>query len=159
MNRLNIEEYGCFLSLAGKSRSEDYFTQCSAVAIDKNKRILGISYNGLSHGMEIPEWMKLEENREKKSEYYLHAESNLFSLIRGSECDLICLNISPCIACSRIIVSHNVRKVVYLKEYHRCNKFKEFFDFHNVKYEELSKQSKDKILTYIKNTDNFKELL
>lgn len=158
MTRLSIDEYGCFLALVGKSRSEDYFTHCSAVGLTKDKRVIGISYNGLKAGMEVPDWMKLEENREKKSDYYLHAESNLFSLIKNDECETIYLNISPCLACSRIIAAHNVKRVVYLKEYHRCNKFKEFFDFYSIKYEELSKKSKNNILNYVLDARNFEEI-
>ncbi len=159
MDRLNIEEYGCLLTLIGKSRSEDYFTHCSAVAISKEKRILGISYNGLTHGMEVPEWMKLEENREKKSDYYIHAESNLFSLLEKDKCELICLNISPCIRCCNTIAAHSVKRVVYLKEYPKCDKFKGFFDFHKIEYKELERESKNKIHSYLTNFDNFKELL
>lgn len=159
MERLTIEEYGCFLALIGKARSEDVFTHCSAVAISKDKRILGISYNGLKSGMTVPEWMTKEENREKKSEFYLHAESNLFSLIKNQECEITCLNYSPCIKCCGTIAANNVKKVIYLKEYHRCNKFKEFFDFYGIKYEELGRNSKDKILNYLKNTNNFAELI
>lgn len=159
MNRLTLEEYGCLLTLAGKSRSEDYFTHVSAVAFAQNKRILGISYNGLKAGMEVPDWMKLEENRPKKSEYYIHAEQNLFSLIKNEECDLLCLNWSPCHACSKIIVSHNVKKVVYLKEYPKCNKFKEIFDFYAITYYELPVWSKQRIKDYLANTNNYPELL
>ena len=158
MKRLSIDEYGCLLSLAGKSRSEDFFTHCSAVGITKDKRVIGISYNGLKAGMDIPDWMKLEENREKKSDYYLHAESNLFSLIKNDECYTIYLNISPCLACSRIIAAQNVKRVVYLKEYHRCNKFKEFFDFYGIEHLELPRQNKDNIIKYISDINNFKEL-
>lgn len=156
--RLSLEEYGCLLALAGKSRSEDTFTHCSAVAIDKNKRIIGISYNGLKKGMPVPDWMRLEENRIEKSELYIHAEQNLFNLVKNEECDLLCLNISPCFNCSKIIVANNVRKVVYLKEYHRCDKFKKIFNFYNIEYLELPKISKDNIKKYILETSNFSEL-
>jgi len=156
--RLSIEEYGCLLTLAGKSRSEDYFTHCSAVGIDKNKRILGISYNGLKAGMTVPEWMKLEENRALKSEYYLHAEQNLFNLIKNGECDLLCLNYSPCFNCSKIISANNVRRIVYLKEYHRCSKFKDIFGFYGIEHQELLRESKDRIKGYLQDLNNFKEL-
>ena len=158
MIRLSIEEYGCLLSLAGKSRSEDLFTNCSAVAIAKDKRILGLSYNGLKKGMQVPDWMKLEENRQKKSEFYIHAEQNLFNVIKNEECDILCLNISPCLNCSKIIVAHNVRKVVYLKEYHRCSRFKEIFNFYGVEHQELPKESKERIRDYLLNQSNFSEL-
>ena len=156
--RLSIEEYGCMLSLIGKGRSEDYFTHASGVAISKDKRILGISYNGLKAGMRVPDWMRLEENRAKKSEFYLHAEDNLFSLVKRGECDLLCLNISPCISCCRTIAANNVRRVVYLREYHRCNKFKEFFAFYGIEHEELSVISKKNISRYLSDVRNFEEL-
>lgn len=156
--RLTIEEYGCMLSLVGKGRSEDYFTHTSGVAISKDKRILGISYNGLKSGMEVPEWMKLEENREKKSNYYLHAEDNLFSLVKRGECYLLCLNISPCISCCRTIAANEVKKVVYLKEYHRCYKYKEFFEFYGIECYEVPSASKLKIKNYLSNQNNFAEL-
>lgn len=158
MKRLTIEEYGCLLALVGKSRSEDHFTHCAAVAISKDKRILGISYNGLKSGKIVPNWMKEEENRVKKSSFYIHAESNLFALLKKGDCDLLICNISPCISCCNTIVSHGVRKVVYIKEYEKCNKFKEFFDFHKIEYKELNKKSKERILEYLKDLNNFKEL-
>jgi deoxycytidylate deaminase len=158
MNRLTIEEYGCMLSLIGKGRSEDYFTHTSGVAISEDKRIIGISYNGLKPGMIVPEWMKLSENRERKSEYYLHAEDNLFSLIKRGECHLLCLNISPCISCCRTIAANQVKHVVYLKEYHRCNKFKDFFDFYGIDCRELATENKNNISNYLLNKFNFEEL-
>lgn len=158
MDRLNIEEYGCLLTLIGKARSEDVFTQCCAVGINKNKRILGISYNGLKSGMLVPEWMKLEENRTLKSKYYLHAEQNLFNLIKNEECDLLCINYSPCFNCSKIIIANNVKKVIYLKEYSKCSKFKELFNFYGIQYQELSIESKNKIKKYLYNINNFSEL-
>ena len=158
-DRLNIEEYGCLLSLVGKSRSEDFFTRCSAVGISLDKRVLGISYNGLSHGAEVPNWMKLEENRAKKSQFYIHAEANLFTLVKRNDCDLLCLNISPCIQCCNIIAAHSVRKVVYLKEYAKCDKFKEFFKFHGVEFVEIGRESKDRIFNYLCSKNNFEELL
>jgi deoxycytidylate deaminase len=157
--RLSIEEYGCMLSLIGKGRSEDCFTHTSGVAISKDKRILGISYNGLKAGMQIPNWMKLQENRAKKSDFYLHAEDNLFSLVKRGECDLLCLNISPCISCCRTIAANNVRRVVYLKEYHRCNKFKEFLAFYDIDYAELPIISKQNIRRYLLDDRNFEELM
>lgn len=157
-NRLTIEEYGCMLTLAGKSRAEDYFTHCGACALDKNKRVLGISYNGLKKGFDIPAWMKLSENRILKNKYTIHAENNLFAMVKKDECDILCLNLSPCFKCMSIIAANEVRRVVYLKEYHRDQEFKEFFDFYKIEYQELSKDSKDKIKHYITTQSNFPEL-
>ena len=159
MNRLNIYEYGCMLTLVGKSRSEDYFTHASAVGISKDKRILGIAYNGLKAGQEVPEWMQLEENRQKKTAYYLHAEDNLFALVKKDECHTLCVNISPCLPCCKVIAANGVKMVVYIKEYAKCNGFKEFFKFYGISYEELPVRSKQKIKEYLTNMANFPELV
>lgn len=158
MKRLSWEEYGCLLALMGKSRSEDSHTRVSAVALNKNGRVLGVSYNGLTPGKHFPEWMRKEENRAKKGEIMIHAEANLCAMLKHGECHTVCLTISPCIGCCQNLVSLDVKRVIYLKEYHRCDKFKEFFRFHGVEYFELSKTSKKRIADYIKNNLNFTEL-
>jgi len=158
VGRLSIDEYGCLLTLVGKARSEDPHTRCSAVGTRADKSIIGISYNGLSRGMSVPAWMNEEENRAKKGEFFIHAEDNLFRFVHGDECHALYLNISPCAACSKLIVAQGVRRVVYLKEYHRCNKFKEIFAFHGIIYEELSSVSKRNIKAYLDNLNNFEEL-
>lgn len=157
-NRLSIEEYGCMLTLAGKSRAEDYFTHCGACALDINKRVLGISYNGLKKGFTIPDWMKQEENRVVKNKYMLHAETNLFAMLRKGECHTLCLNWSPCEHCAKNIVAHDVTRVVYLKEYHREQVYKEIFDFYKIEYIELSSECKSNIKQYITDMNNFPEL-
>lgn len=159
MKRLTIDEYGCMLSLVGKSRSEDGFRQVSAVGIRKDKSIIGISYNGLKAGMHVPEWMKLEENRHKKSEYFIHAEDNLLKFCKLGECDTLFCSISPCISCAKRIVAQQVRRVVYIKEYPSCSKFKEIFDFYGVIYEQLPEDSRKNVLEYLKDLSNFPELL
>lgn len=159
MNRLNIEEYGCMLTLVGKSRSEDYFTHASAVGISEDKRILGIAYNGLKAGQEVPEWMQLEENRQKKTAFYIHAEDNLFALVKRGECHTLCVNISPCLPCCKVIAANGVKNVVYIKEYAKCNGFKEFFNFYGIYYKELSLKSKQKIKDYLTDMNNFPELV
>ena len=157
--RLTIEEYGSFLTLAGKSRSEDPFTRVSCCAIGHDNKILGISYNGLKQGEEVPEWMHDEKNRELKTQLFIHAEPNIFSLFKKDECKFLCLNISPCISCCQLLAAWNVPKIIYLQEYEKCDRFKHFCTFHGIEYEELNKKSKGNILNYINDLNNFKELL
>ncbi len=158
-NKLSWDEYGCFLALVGKSRSVDPFTKIGGSAFNFENRVLGVSYNGLKSGVDMPEWMKLEENRAKKSDLFIHCESNLCSLLTRNDCKTIYLTQSPCIKCCQNIAALNIERVVYLKEYKKCDKYKEFLFFHNIKYEELSKHGKDNLLNYIKNINNFEELL
>jgi len=157
-HRLTIEEYGCMLSLIGKGRSEDPHTKVSAVAISRDKRVLGISYNGLPSGQKVEKWMTLEENRVEKGECFIHDVVNLSALLKVGECDLVCANLSPCISCCSILSALKVKRVVFLKEYHRCNKFKKFFKRHKIKWRELTKKEKQNIKNYLMDITNFTEL-
>ncbi len=158
MNRLTFDEYGCLLALSAKSRAEDPFTRCAAVALDEKGNVLGSGYNGLKSGIEIPEWMKSEKNRARKTDLFIHAESNLCARLVRGQCHTICLNISPCIKCCQQIAALDIKRVIFVKEYEKCDKFKDFCNFHGIECQQLSKESKKNILDYITNMDNFKEL-
>lgn len=151
MNRLNFEEYGCLIALMAKSRSEDTFTQVGACGMSKENRVIATGYNGLLPKEKMPDWMLLEENREKKSEYFIHAECNLCSQIKRGECQTLCLTLSPCIKCCQIIAAMDIKKIVYLEEYPKCSKFKDFLKFHNIEYYQLSNNNRENINTYLKN--------
>lgn len=156
--RLTFDEYGCLLALVGKSRSEDYFTRIGGAAFDSSNRVLGVAYNGLKPGQKMPNWMKLEENRPLKSDLFIHCESNLCSLLTVNQCKTIYLTQSPCIKCCQNIAALNIQRVVYLKEYAKCDKYKQFLTFHNIKFERLSADSRCNIIKYIQNLGNFEEL-
>lgn len=156
--RLSFDEYGILLALCAKSRSEDFFTRIGGAAFSHENRVLGVSYNGLKPGQVVPDWMKLEENRDKKSDFYIHCESNLCAFLTKDSCKTLFLTQSPCIKCCQNIAALNVQRVVYLKEYKKCNKYKEFLTFHGIEWGELSRESKDIVLNYIKNLKNFEEL-
>jgi deoxycytidylate deaminase len=79
----------------------------------------------------------------------LHAETNALSLIRKGDADTICLTISPCFACAKDIVSHEIQRVFYIKEYDQCNKFKEIFEYYKIYYKELNPESFSKIKSHL----------
>lgn len=140
LSRLTKPEYACYIALGAASRSEDPFNMVGIAAFDENWNTLGTGTNGLKPGMKVLDWMFLEENRKKKSELFLHAESNLFRVISDNPIYLG-ITMSPCFACSKEIASKGVKEIFYLREYDKCNKFKEVFDFYGVKYTQLSTQS------------------
>jgi hypothetical protein len=156
--RLSFDEYGSLLALVVKSRSEDPHTQVGGVAFNKEKRIKATGYNGLKSGMQLPEWMRLDSNRTEKSDLMIHCESNLCSGLVKGECDTIYLTISPCIKCCQNIAALDIKTVIYLKEYLKCSKYKQFLSFHNIKYRQLSDNEKQNIKKYLIDQDNFLEL-
>ncbi len=148
--RLNIETYGCMLSLAARCRSEDPFTQVGAVGLSVDGRVVGVSYNGLSPGMKVPEWMYDQNKRAEKSRLFIHAEQNLLSMHKRGSIHTLCLNFSPCDACANSIVAHGIKKVVYIFDYKDFSS-KDIFDFHGVKIEKLSEAEMDKIKSFLEN--------
>jgi len=83
----------------------------------KEGRILSIGYNGLPKGYKTND---CEHNNITK-DIVIHAESNALAFagkygISTKDCDLY-VTLSPCIECSKIIIQHGIKRVVYLDEY------------------------------------------
>lgn len=154
VERLTFDEYGCLLALVAKSRSEDPFTQVGVCALDEEGRVLGTGYNGLLPGRVLESWMFLEENRERKSDLFIHAESNLFSRLKRNECYSLYLTLTPCIKCCQNIAALNIKRVVYLAEYEKCNKYKDFLSFYDIDFFELNPISKIKIKSFLNKCAN-----
>ena len=128
---------------------EDYNDNHIFFELNQEGRVLSIGYNGLSpkHLTHKDFW----ENREERRKFVIHAETNALSLIRKGEGESICLTISPCFACAKDIVSHEIQRVFYIKEYDQCNKFKEIFDFYKIHYQELKEENLSKIKSHLQS--------
>ena len=88
-------------------------------------------------------------NRENKLLFMVHAEINALSMVKRGEGHLIALTHSPCMSCSQAIIAHGINEVIYLKEYHRCDKYKSIFNEYNIKYKQLEENSCQKIKNVI----------
>lgn len=146
--RLTKPEYGCYLALAAASRSEDPHTQTGCILFDENWRTVGTGFNGFPPSY-VPD-SSIFEDREKKSNYIIHAEVNaLMNSTRKAR--YLCTVLSPCVSCAKTIVGSGVKHVYYLKEYtsgstgKKDELFKGLFDLYSIKYEELNKESLSKI--------------
>ena len=147
--RLSWHEYGCLIAASASSRSEDPHTKVGACILNREGRIISTGYNGLKSGISLPSWMKEENNRQKKRELMLHAESNALSLINKGQGETMCLTISPCFACAKDIVAHEIKKVFYIKQYEQCDKFKELFDYYGIYYKQINTDSIQKIKNHL----------
>lgn len=134
-NRLTKREYVGLLALTASMRSEDPFTNVGAALLDTEGKVLGTGYNGLLAKMEVPEWMKREEYRAKKSALFIHAEENLFRNMKPGIPWILGLTISPCPVCSKLIAGYGVKEVLYFHEYEKATSdFRPVLDFYGVKY-------------------------
>lgn len=158
MNRLTKPEYGCYLALAARSRSEDPHTQVGAVLFDEEWRTVSTGFNGFAPQL-IPE-TEIIENRSLKSDLINHAEINAI-LYSSRQPFFACMVYSPCIHCAKTIAASKIKHVFFLKQYKKSNsehedtKYMDIFNFCDIKYTKLDKNSLQKILYWIEKDKEF----
>lgn len=116
---LEWEEYFMELAKLTAKRSKDPITQVGAVIINKNKRVIGLGYNGF---IDIPDndklfpWTKNSNNYEEiKYSYVIHAEANAILNSTSSIKDsTLYVTLFPCRECAKLIIQSGIKKIVYL---------------------------------------------
>ena len=116
---LEWEEYFMELAKLTAKRSKDPVTQVGAVIINKNKRVIGLGYNGF---IDIPDndklfpWTKNSNNYEEiKYSYVIHAEANAILNSTSSVKDsTLYVTLFPCRECAKLIIQSGIKKIVYL---------------------------------------------
>lgn len=129
-NRISWEEYALRLAEVASLRSPDKFVKVGACALDWSNRVIGVAYNGLASGVEVPEEFWLD--RDKRRPFMIHAETNLLSLFKRGECRLLACTLLPCSSCASSIVAHGIKTVVYRDTYFRDNQALEIFKFNGI---------------------------
>lgn len=127
-------------------RSKDPGTQVGACIVNRNKRIIGIGYNGFPVGCsddELP-WAREGEFLETKYPYVCHAEMNaITNAANKPDLDGATMYVSlyPCNECAKLIVQVGVKEVVYLSDkYAHDGKFiaaRRIFEMAGVKTRQL----------------------
>lgn len=137
-NRISVDNLGILLSLCASLRGEDNFTQIGCAAFNENNEIIGISYNGFAKGQVLTE--EFLNDRDNKNLFVRHSETNMLSRHKKGDIKSLYLNYSCCKNCAINICAHDVKRVIYLEEYHREQDFKKIFDFYNVEYKQVTKE-------------------
>jgi len=156
--RLTKPEYGCYLALAARSRSEDPHTQVGAALFDEEWRTVSTGFNGFAPRL-IPE-KEIIENRSLKSDLINHAEINAI-LYSSRQPFFACMVYSPCIHCAKTIAASKIKHIFFLKQYKKSNsehedtKYMDILNFCDIKYTKLDKNSLHKILYWIEKDKEF----
>lgn len=138
--RLSKIEYGAYLALAARSRSEDHQTKTGCVLFDENWRTVGTGFNGFAAKF-IPD-ENLFLDRSEKSDIISHAEIN--AIINCSKTPKYLFTVlSPCVSCSKTISATTIKEVYYIKQYHKGGKtpdekFKKIFDLYGIIYKQIT---------------------
>lgn len=129
-NRISWEEYALKIAETASLRSEDIYKKVGACALDHNNRVIGVAYNGLASGIEVPD--NFWDDRDKRRPYMIHAEVNLLSLFKREECKLLACTLLPCSCCASMIAAYGIKKVVYKEIYNRDTSAYDIFRFNNI---------------------------
>lgn len=120
-NYLSWDEYFMGVAILSSFRSKDPNTQVGACIVDKNRKIVGVGYNGLPircSDDEFP-WEREGDNElQTKYPYVCHAELN--AVLNKNSVDLyncsIYVALFPCNECAKVIIQSGINEVVYLSD-------------------------------------------
>jgi dCMP deaminase len=95
--------------------SKDPSTQCGAVIVDYNHRIISLGYNGFPRGVEDTE--DRLAIRETKYDLVIHAEINavLFAERSLNGCTVYTQPFQPCSRCASVLIQAGIERVVSVK--------------------------------------------
>jgi len=119
-NYLSWDEYFMGIALLSAERSKDPSTQVGACIVNKDKKIIGLGYNGFPIGCsdeDLP-WERSGSFLETKYAYVCHAELNAIINSVGKElkdCSIY-VALFPCNECAKVIIQSGIKEVVYLSD-------------------------------------------
>ena len=134
--RISWEEYALKIAEVAALRSEDRYVRVGAAALDHSNRVIGVAYNGLGPGINVPE--SFWSDRDARRPYMIHAEINLMSLFKRGDCSILACTLLPCSCCASAIVAHGIKKVVYRDTYFGDNQALEIFKFNGIECEQIA---------------------
>lgn len=130
MDRLSWEEYALKIAKVASLRSEDPYMKVGACVLNKQNRVVGVGYNGLSSGINVkPEFWK---DRDERRKYMIHAEANALAFVKHNDGILLACTLLPCKSCATLIAGHGIKRVVYIETYKRDVSALEIFDFYKI---------------------------
>lgn len=135
MSRLTWEQYAINIAQVASLRSEDPFKKVGACALDLENRVIGVAYNGLAKNKIVDNSFWLDRNERRP--YMIHAETNLLSLIKRGECNLLACTLLPCSNCATMIAAYGIKKVVYSELYDYDMKAVDIFNFYGIEYKKI----------------------
>ena len=151
-NYISWDDYFMAVAQLSALRSKDPSTQVGACIVNKNKRIIGIGYNGFPSGCsddELP-WEREGEFLETKYPYVCHAEMNAITNSSNKpelEGATMYVSLFPCNECAKLIVQVGITEVVYLSDKYRDNEVfvasRKIFGMAGVKLRRLEPSTKE----------------
>ena len=142
---ISWDEYFMGIALLSGKRSKDPNTQVGACIV-KDKKIIGIGYNGLPTGCSDDNfpWENKGNFLDTKYPFIVHAELN--AILNSIKSDLkgakIYVGLFPCNECAKAIIQSGINEIVYLSDKYKDNEIfiasKIMLDSAGVKYSKIT---------------------
>ena len=156
--RLSKPEYGCYLALAARSRSEDPHTQVGVTLFDQEWRTVATGFNGFGPGFLPKE--NVFKDRETKACLINHAEINAI-LYASRQPYYACMVYSPCIHCAKTIAASKIKSVYFIQQYIKGSdqqpdlKYQDIFKFYGINCIQMDNKNIKKILYWSQKDQDF----
>ena len=114
---ISWDTYFMGVALLSSYRSKDPSTKVGACIVNKQKRIIGIGYNGFPYGCSDDEfpWERTGEYLECKYPYVVHAEPNaILNATTNLDDATIYVTLFPCNECAKLIIQSGIKEIVYM---------------------------------------------
>ena len=128
--RISWEQYALDIAQTASSRSEDHYVKVGACALNSQRMVVSVGYNGLASGKDVS--YDFWRNRDHRRKFMVHAEVNCLSLFKKGEAQMLAVTLLPCSSCATMISGYGISKVVYKDVYKRDTIALEIFDFYNI---------------------------
>lgn len=135
MSRPNFEVYALMQACLISTRSPDPRTKVGAVCLSEDNRILSTGYNGTKPGMLDIIEDGIFNRKGNGPTGTIHAETNALSYVTRGSVHTIAVTHSPCAGCSRNIIAHGIKRVIFIKEYEREQEYKDLFAIYDIEFE------------------------
>lgn len=121
VDHISWDEYFMGVAVLSSLRSKDPNTQVGACIVSKDRKIIGVGYNGFPVGCsddELP-WEREGAWLDTKYPFVCHAELNAIlncnnsSLLRGAT---LYVALFPCNECAKAVIQSGIKKIVYLSD-------------------------------------------
>lgn len=125
-NYMSWHTYFMSIAVLSSLRSKDPKTQNGACIVDRNRKIIGIGYNGLPRGCDDDNadyWADNDDDKlRSKHTYVVHAEKNAIYNCMAHDMSNASMYVTqfPCNTCAQAIIQVGISRVVYAnrKEHH-----------------------------------------
>ena len=114
---LSWDEYFMTFAKVAAQKSKDPSTKVGACIVDKEKRVVGLGYNGFPKFCNDFDFPLAREGNflDTKYAYVVHAEPNaILNSTKNTKDCVIYVTLFPCNECAKLIIQSGIREVIYL---------------------------------------------